>query len=212
MVRAAGAVLILGAVALTSGCGKSITITDSGTGGPTAAPPAASAAVPGSGSPAAGNDELEVVDQTATQAGKTGNGGTVVGVAVQESPPRWVQLSTVTSAALKAPHLVNVNQAALYRNDGDSAKPPRSTCDASCARTWPPVTVEDGGKVFLAGVDPAEVGAIRRADGDVQVTVGGWPLYRFSGDSQPGDLNGQSQDRTWYAVGPDGEKVTADRL
>ncbi|MFD1277562.1 hypothetical protein ACFQ51_53560 [Streptomyces kaempferi] len=51
-----------------------------------------------------------------------GTGGTVVGAAVQETPPKWVQLSAVTSPDLAAPHLININQAALYRFDGDSAR------------------------------------------------------------------------------------------
>jgi hypothetical protein len=57
---------------------------------------------------------------------------------------------------------------------------------------WPPVTIEEGGNVYLAGVNPKEVGAIHRADGQVQITVGGRPVYRFSGDSEPGDLNGRA--------------------
>jgi predicted lipoprotein with Yx(FWY)xxD motif len=58
-------------------------------------------------------------------------------------------------------------------------------------------------------VNPKTVGAIRRADGQVQITVGGWPVYRFSGDSKPGDLNGQGVGGTWFAVSPTGEKATS---
>jgi predicted lipoprotein with Yx(FWY)xxD motif len=209
--RAGGLAATLAALALAAGCGKVITIGDAGA--PPAAPAPAASSTPSTpsassaGAPAGGNDALQVVDQTAAQDGKTGNGGTVIGVQVQEKPPKWVQLSAVRSPSLDGSHLININQAALYRFDKDTAKPSTSACDGDCAVTWPPVTIEETGKVYLAGIDPKKVGAIRRDDGQVQLTVGGWPIYRFSGDTEPGDLKGQGVGGTWFAVGPKGEKV-----
>ncbi|MFJ9632432.1 hypothetical protein ACIRU8_32500 [Streptomyces sp. NPDC101175] len=206
--------LALSGVAGLAACGKTISIGDT----PAASSPAASSPAPASPSaPAsasasaqgAGNSALQVVDSTAKDAGLSGTGGTVVGAVVQEAPPKWVQLSAVTSSSLSSPHLININQAALYRFDDDTAAPSRSTCNDACAVKWPPVTVEEGGNVYLAGVDPKEVGAIRREDGQVQITVGGLPVYRFSGDSKPGDLNGQGVGGTWFAVGPTGKKATS---
>ncbi|MFF4749389.1 COG4315 family predicted lipoprotein [Streptomyces sp. NPDC002514] len=211
---AVASVLALCGAASLSACGKTITIGDSpAPAASSAAPSSASSPAPVS-SPAtapgqgAGNSALQVVDSTAQDAGLSGTGGTVVGAAVQEAPPKWVQLSAVTSAPLSAPHLININQAALYRFDDDTADPSRSACNDACAAKWPPVTVQEGGNVYLAGVNPKAVGAIRRQDGQVQITVGGQPVYRFSGDGKPGDLNGQGLDGKWFAVGPAGEKVT----
>ncbi|WP_225858909.1 COG4315 family predicted lipoprotein [Streptomyces albicerus] len=48
---------------------------------------------------------------------------------------------------------------------------------------------------------------VTRADGTVQLTLGGWPLYRFSGDVRSGDVNGQGQDDKWFAIGADGEAI-----
>ncbi|MEU1090773.1 hypothetical protein ABZ401_28830 [Streptomyces sp. NPDC005892] len=148
-----------------------------------------------------------MVDSTARDAGLNGTGGTVVGTAVQETPPQWVQLAAVTSPGLAAPHLININQAVLYRFDGDTADSGQSNCNGTCAAKWPPVTIKEGGNVYLAGVNPKDVAAVRRADGKVQVTVGGWPVYRFSGDAGAGDLNGQGLDGKWFAVGPKGQKA-----
>ncbi|GHH88970.1 hypothetical protein GCM10018793_70560 [Streptomyces sulfonofaciens] len=150
---------------------------------------------------------MQVVDNTAAESGRTGTGGTVVGAAVQEQPPNWVQLSAVTSPPLTPPHLININQAALYRFDRDTPGSGRSACNGQCAVKWPPVTIKEGGNVYLAGVDQKQVGAIRRQDGTVQITVGGMPLYRYADDTAPGDLNGQGVDGTWFAAGPTGEKV-----
>ncbi|XUL91875.1 hypothetical protein ACQ86D_39085 [Streptomyces galilaeus] len=206
--RAVVASLIaLSGVASLSACGRTISIGDSpAPAASSPAPASPSAATSGQGG---GNSALQVVDSTAKDAGLTGTGGTVVGAVVQEAPPKWVQLSAVTSSSLSSPHLININQAALYRFDNDTASPSKSTCNDACAVKWPPVTIEEGGNVYLAGVNPKEVGAIRRTDGQVQITVGGWPVYRFSGDSKPGDLNGQGVGGTWFAVGPTGNKATS---
>ncbi|MET7570249.1 hypothetical protein ABZT04_17355 [Streptomyces sp. NPDC005492] len=211
---AVASLLALCGVASLSACGKTISIGDSPA--PASSPassaaqasPSASSSATSSGQ-GGGNSALQVVDSTAKDAGLTGTGGTVVGAVVQEAPPKWVQLSAVTSSSLSSPHLININQAALYRFDNDTAAPNQSTCNDACAVKWPPVTIQEGGNVYLAGVDAKEVGAIRRKDGQVQITVGGLPVYRFSGDSRPGDLNGQGVGGTWFAVGPTGNKATS---
>lgn len=209
-VSVATALAVCGVVSLTA-CGKSIQIGDSTDPSAPAPAPATSSAAASSAAPAqgggVGNSALQVVDSTARDAGLNGTGGTVVGAAVQETPPGWVQLSAVTSPQLSTPHLININQAVLYRFDGDSAGSGESKCNDACAAKWPPVIIKEGGNVYLAGVNPKEVGAIRRADDKVQVTVGGWPVYRFAGDVRPGDLNGQGVDGKWFAVGAAGQKA-----
>lgn len=197
--------LVLCGVAGLSACGKTVEIGNSSDKTATSSAPAApTGTAPGTG---AGNSGLEVVDSTAKDSGLDGDGGTVAGTAVQENPPQWVQLAAV-AAPLSSPHLININQATLYRFDKDTAEPSLSNCNDACAVKWPPVTIQEGGKVYLAGVDPKNVGSVRRADGQVQITVGGWPVYRFAQDTKPGDLKGQGIDNTWFAVGPTGEKVT----
>ena len=51
-------------------------------------------------------------------------------------------------------------------------------------------------------------GTITWDDGTMQVTLGGMPLYTFSGDSDAGDVTGQGVQDVWWAVAPDGTKVT----
>ncbi|MFD9330784.1 hypothetical protein [Streptomyces sp. NPDC060065] len=48
---------------------------------------------------------------------------------------------------------------------------------------------------------------VKRTDGTLQVTIGGWPVYRFSKDLEPGDTNGQGVGGTWFGVTPDGQKA-----
>ncbi|MGI5163320.1 hypothetical protein ACQEU3_03085 [Spirillospora sp. CA-253888] len=93
----------------------------------------------------------------------------------------------------------------LYRFDRDSARPPTATCAGACARMWPPVVWREG--LRATGVDPAQVGRVRRPDGTWQVTVAGWPMYRYAGDGAPGDTTGQGMGGAWSAVTPTGARA-----
>ncbi|MCX4973613.1 hypothetical protein [Streptomyces sp. NBC_00620] len=119
---------------------------------------------------------------------------------------KWVQLSAARAGDLD-PVVVNGAGFTLHRFDKDTADPSKSNCDGDCATTWPPVLVAPGGKIFIDGVDKSAVGVVKRTDGTLQVTIGGWPVYRFSKDLKPGDTNGQGVGGTWFGVTPDGQKA-----
>ncbi|WP_306208561.1 hypothetical protein [Actinoplanes sp. RD1] len=133
------------------------------------------------------------------------NGGNLRAVDVEKAD-NWVQLTAARAGALD-PVLVNGAGLTLYRFDEDSADPPTATCNGECATTWPPVTVEADGKIFIAGVAEEKVGVVRRDDGRLQVTVGGWPVYRFAKDTEAGDTKGQGVKGTWFGITPDGGKA-----
>jgi predicted lipoprotein with Yx(FWY)xxD motif len=95
----------------------------------------------------------------------------------------------------------------LYRFDRDTARPPKSNCDGDCAKTWP--VVPAGSVTAVPGTDPSVVGEVTRDDGSKQLTLGGWPMYRFAEDIRAGDVNGQGVGGTWYASAPDGRKAAA---
>ena len=52
------------------------------------------------------------------------------------------------------------------------------------------------------GLDAGDFGTIKRADGKVQTTYKGQPLYYFISDNNPGDTNGQGVYNSWYVVAP----------
>ena len=83
-----------------------------------------------------------------------------------------------------------------------------STCDGSCAVTWPPVEAKDK-PTAGAGLDAAKLTTIKRADGTEQVAYDGWPLYRYDGDKNAGDTTGQGVNSVWYAVSPAGTPIAA---
>jgi len=82
-------------------------------------------------------------------------------------------------------------------------EPGVSNCDADCLAAWPPL-LTDGEPVAAGTADPALIGTLSRADGTVQVTYAGWPLYFFAADAAPGDVNGQGVNGVWFVVAPDG--------
>jgi predicted lipoprotein with Yx(FWY)xxD motif len=93
----------------------------------------------------------------------------------------------------------------LYRYRKDSANPPKSNCTGKCAATWPPVVLN--GPVGTNVIDPTMMGSLRRADGTEQLTINGWPVYRYSRDTDPGLMIGQGVDGAWSAIGIDGKAL-----
>ncbi|WP_155374793.1 hypothetical protein [Catellatospora vulcania] len=92
----------------------------------------------------------------------------------------------------------------LYRFDKDTADPPASNCSGDCAAVWPPVLVDENLK--LTGLDAKLVGTVEREDGATQVTLAGWPLYRYLGDKKAGQWKGQAVGGVWFVVAPTGKK------
>lgn len=106
--------------------------------------------------------------------------------------------------------VVTLDGRTLYRFEKDTAKPPESSCSGTCATTWPPVVAPDGAAPEIAGVDRSIVGTLTRPDGTVQVTLRGWPLYRYTGDTEPGQANGEGVRGAWHAIGTDGKPAVAN--
>jgi predicted lipoprotein with Yx(FWY)xxD motif len=97
--------------------------------------------------------------------------------------------------------LVDSEGHTLYGFSDDSAK--AATCAGACAKAWPPLLVEHGEPHPSNGATASRLGTVTRADGSRQVTYAGHPLYRFSGDKNPGEAGGQGASGfggTWTAL------------
>jgi predicted lipoprotein with Yx(FWY)xxD motif len=92
---------------------------------------------------------------------------------------------------------------AIYLFDVETTSEPR--CYDACAEAWPPVLTK-GEPIAGKGVEAARLGTVERADGAVQVTYGGHPLYFYAHEVKHEVLchdvflNGGN----WYVVQPDG--------
>ncbi|MEH0467455.1 hypothetical protein QA943_01130 [Streptomyces sp. B21-097] len=91
----------------------------------------------------------------------------------------------------------------LYRYGRDQASPSKWTCAGACTKTWIPVLVQDS--IQTDGVEKSLLGTVHR-NGMKQLTLAGWPLYRYVGDTKAGETNGQGREKEWYAVTPSGRK------
>jgi predicted lipoprotein with Yx(FWY)xxD motif len=96
----------------------------------------------------------------------------------------------------------------VYLFTQDTNNPPKSNCDTGCDSVWPPVMAPASGAPTLSGVDSSKVGTVTRSDGSKQLTLNGWPLYEYEGDSASGDVKGENVQNSWFAVTPDGTKAT----
>ena len=96
--------------------------------------------------------------------------------------------------------LVGGNGMTLYTfaNDQDG----ESNCVDGCAVNWPPLTVVDGEEIVVEGDLSGELGTTERADGRLQVTYNGMPLYFWTRDVIPGDTVGHNFNGVWAAARP----------
>jgi predicted lipoprotein with Yx(FWY)xxD motif len=90
----------------------------------------------------------------------------------------------------------------LYVFDADTDGEP--TCTDSCAEEWPPLVAEN---IETHGELDIDATSIETADG-TQVTINGRPVYRYAGDSAPGDTNGQGIGGIWWALDVDGNPIS----
>lgn len=127
------------------------------------------------------------------------------------STTRNLPLDIVNLQVVQVPDVGDVvsddNGFILYRYDKDTAQPPRSNCvESECVLLWSPVLAASG-NVNVKGIDKALVGTVERGKGLKQVTLGGWPLYRYTDDEEAGAATGNGVGGLWFAVKPDGQKA-----
>jgi predicted lipoprotein with Yx(FWY)xxD motif len=101
--------------------------------------------------------------------------------------------------------LVGPDGLTLYMFDQDTEGEAASSCSGGCADIWPPLTVDGSASAGDAVTAPLET--FEREDGSTQVMAGGWPLYYYASDSEPGDVTGHGSNDVWWVLDPDGEPV-----
>jgi predicted lipoprotein with Yx(FWY)xxD motif len=109
-------------------------------------------------------------------------------------------LTTAATPATKSGAVVKLGQSSLGQILVDSHgrtlylwahdKHHKSTCYGYCSAYWPAL-ITKGKPRATGGARKALLGTTLRRDGRMQVTYHGHPLYRFSGDTKPGDTTGE---------------------
>ncbi len=111
--------------------------------------------------------------------------------------------AAASSSALKtakigsATVLTNARGFTLYWFAPDTAT--KSNCNGSCAHYWPPVKGPATAGTGVTGT----LATIKRADGSVQATWNGHPLYTYVSDTAPGQAKGNGLNLSggvWHEV------------
>jgi predicted lipoprotein with Yx(FWY)xxD motif len=85
----------------------------------------------------------------------------------------------------------------------------KSVCAGTCARAWPPYVVKTRPRAG-SGVRARLLGTTKRADGRLQVTYAGRPLYYYVGDRRAGQILCQNVTEfggVWLVIRPTGALV-----
>ena|SRR5215204_470559 len=103
--------------------------------------------------------------------------------------------------------LTNGKGRALYVFTSDSGK--TSNCYEDCARAWPPYIVSSKPRP-VGDARRGLVGMTRRADGRLQATYAGHPVYFYEHDNAPGEVLCQAVNEFggfWYVLRSSGKAV-----
>jgi predicted lipoprotein with Yx(FWY)xxD motif len=105
------------------------------------------------------------------------------------SPRTATEISTAKNAKLGT---ILVSGETVY-----TLKPSKTACTAKCLKAWPPVLLPPGVTTATAGtgVDASKLGTVAAADGALQVTYSGKPLYWYAKDKEPGQVHGNLTDK-----------------
>jgi predicted lipoprotein with Yx(FWY)xxD motif len=134
-------------------------------------------------------------ESTAKNASAGSSGGGTAAVVSAASAPKLGRI------------LVDSKGFTLY--DFHKDKGTTSACYGACAGVWPPLTTE-GAPQAGEGASASKLGTTKRKDGTTQVTYAGHPLYTYTADTKPGEVNGNdfsSYGAQWYALLPSGEEA-----
>lgn len=111
--------------------------------------------------------------------------------------PPTITVNTATGAL--GTYLVGTNGMTLYYFTKDtSGAAPVSACSGTCLAKWS--AFHSASWTLPSSLKAADFSSFTRADGAMQSTYKGWPLYYYSGDAKAGDTNGQGVGGFWYVV------------
>jgi len=133
------------------------------------------------------------------------------GASASSSSPATPVVINATSVGSVGTVLVTSSGRTLYTLSADQGG--KVTCTSSaCTSLWPPLLLSSGAKATAgSGVDSSKLGTATTPSGAQQVTYNNWPLYEYSGDSGPGQANGQginSFGGVWHPIAPSGKRIT----
>ena len=110
-----------------------------------------------------------------------------------------IQTATVTVTGQSETVLTNAQGMTLYYFTPDSAT--QSACSGACAQTWPPLVFSGSGGPTSSTTLAGKLSVQMDTNGS-QVEYNGHLLYTYSGDTAPGQTNGQGLLGKWFVATP----------
>jgi predicted lipoprotein with Yx(FWY)xxD motif len=110
-----------------------------------------------------------------------------------------IQTATVTINGQSKTVLTNAKGLTLYYFTSDSAT--QSALSRNCLRVWPPLLFSGSGGPTSSSSLSGKLSVQTDVNGN-QIEYNGHPLYTFSGDSAPGQTNGDGLYGVWFVVTP----------
>jgi predicted lipoprotein with Yx(FWY)xxD motif len=111
-------------------------------------------------------------------------------VAAQAASSKSITLKSESASGMSINVLAAPSGRTLYRLKPETAR--HVLCKTDCLQFWPALTVKSKKtKVKLPDGIKGKIGYLKRGK-RYQVTLGGKPLYTYSGDSATGQVNGQN--------------------
>jgi predicted lipoprotein with Yx(FWY)xxD motif len=92
--------------------------------------------------------------------------------------------------------LINTQGMTLYYRTSDTAT---SVCSGGCAQAWPPVLFSGSGSPGSSDSLSGSLTVSANANGQ-QVEYNGHPLYTYTGDTAPGQMNGEGFGGVWFVA------------
>ena len=86
----------------------------------------------------------------------------------------------------------------LYYYTEDKPGSGKSACTGGCASAWPPLAAPVRAPAGMRL--PGPLGTITRPGGLKQVTINGYPIYRYAGDKAPGQAAGNGIEGAWHVI------------
>jgi predicted lipoprotein with Yx(FWY)xxD motif len=112
------------------------------------------------------------------------------------TPTNTILTVNLGSSANLGNFLTDKNGATLYYFAKDTIN--TSNCTGGCPAIWP--AFYESSISAPDQLNASDFGTITNGSGTKQTTYKGWPLYRYSGDSQAGDTKGDNFSNIWFVV------------
>lgn len=138
-----------------------------------------------------------------TNTGSTSSGTTPTTAPTATATSAASALVATATATVKGKSetiLTDAQGKTLYYFTPDTAT--TSACTGSCAQAWPPLLAPGSGTPSSATPLPSKLSVVKTGNGS-QVEYNGHLLYTFSGDSAPGQTNGEGVLGKWFVATSD---------